>query len=234
MEKRLMKKNFQLLSLLLLCFSLNAFAVFDLMINPSLEKGAVVYKDRCVLCHNQNGDGEGLLPVSMLFLQKPDLLNSKNSDDVHSLRYIIIWGGMENKMNIFSPPWGNELTWGEIESLIIFVKYLRKHNDKAVKLLNNIFVTKVKDIKAGQLIYKNRCAICHGEAGDGEGRIAKVIKAPMPSDLTQSVLSDTELKQIIANGGSALSRSSGMPSWKTELSSAELESVIEYIKTFRK
>lgn len=229
-----MKKFFSALFLIFLCFSLNAWAVFDLMNSPSLEEGAKVYKDRCVLCHAQNGDGEGLIPASMLFLERPDLLNSKYSNDEHSLRYIIIWGGMENKMSVFSPPWGNNLTWREIESLIIFIKYLREQNDKAVKQLNNIIVTKVRDIKAGQTIYNNRCAICHGETGKGNGRIANSIKAPTPYNLTLSILSDDNLKQIITKGGAAVSRSFGMPSWEKELSAAEIESVIDYIKTFRK
>ena len=228
-----MKLFIHFISLIFLCFSLNAFAVFDFMSSPSLEEGGKVYKDRCVLCHGQSGNGEGLLPVSLLYLDKPDLLNSKYSANEHSLRYIIIWGGMENKMNIFSPPWGKTLTWSEIESLIIFIKYLREENDKAVKLLNNIIITNVRDIKAGKTIYQNRCAICHGKSGDGNGRIAQAIKAPTPYNLTQSSLPDIQLKQIISKGGKAVSRSSGMPPWESELSTAEIESVIEYIKTFR-
>ena len=228
-----MKKIICFFPLLLLFSSLEAFAVFDLMSSPSLEEGARVYKDRCVLCHSQNGNDEGLIPVSLFFLDKPNLLEPKYSIDVHSLRHIIIWGGMENKMSMFSPPWGNDLTWSEVESLVIFIMHLREKNDHAVRLLNNIIVTKKLDIKAGQLIYNKRCAICHGITGDGNGRIAKAMKAPKPKNLIQSKLSDAELKQIISKGGLSVSRSSGMPPWKNELSSIELDSVIKYIKTFR-
>lgn len=228
-----MKKINCFFSLILLFSSFEVFAVFDLMNSPSLEIGAKVYKERCVLCHSNNGKDEGLLPVSLLFLEKPNLLNPKYSKDEHSLRNIIIWGGMENKMSIFSPPWGNVLTWSEVESLIIFIAHLRKDNVQAVRLLSNIVITNKVDIKSGQQIYDKRCAICHGMAGDGNGRIAKAMKAPKPRNLNHSKLSDAQLKQIISNGGLSVSRSSGMPSWKSELSSKELDSVIKYIKTFR-
>ncbi len=110
---------------------------------------------------------------------------------------------------------------------------MREKNNHAVKLLNNIIVTKKLDIKAGQLIYNKRCSICHGTTGNGKGRIAEAMKAPKPTNLIQSKLSDVDLKQIISKGGISVSRSSGMPPWKNELSSIELDSVIKYIKTFR-
>jgi len=228
-----MKKVICFFPVLLLFISLEVFAVFDLMISFSLEEGARVYKERCVLCHSQNGGDEGLIPASLFYLEKPNLLEPKYSTDEYSLRNIIIWGGMKNKMSIFSPPWGNDLTWGEVESLIIFIMHMREKNNHAVKLLNNIIVTKKLDIKAGQLIYNKRCAICHGITGNGKGRIAEAMKAPKPINLIQSKLSDVDLKKIISKGGISVSRSSGMPPWKNELSSIELDSVIKYIKTFR-
>jgi mono/diheme cytochrome c family protein len=229
-----MKKIICLLSFLLLLTSLEAFAVFDFMTSSSLKEGARVYKERCILCHSQNGNDEGLISASLFSLEKPNLLKPKYSTDEHSLRNIIVWGGMKKKMSIVSPPWGDDLTWGEIESLVTFIMHLREKNNHAVKLLNNIVVTKKLDIKSGQLIYNKRCAICHGIKGNGNGRIAKTMKAPKPANLTQSKLSDVELKQIISKGGISVSRSPGMPAWKNELSSIELDSVIKYIKTFRK
>ena len=232
--KRSMKISYAIFSVFFMCFSSSVFAVFDLMSSPSLEEGAQVYKDRCVLCHSQNGKGDGLLPVSILNLKKPNLLDRKYSEDINSLRYIIIWGGMQNKMSIFSPPWGNELTWREIESLILFINYLREQNEQAVKLLKNSIVANEVDITAGRLIFNKRCAICHSKTGDGRGRIAKVINKPAPSDLRHSILSDASLKEIISNGGASVSRSPGMPPWKSELSPAELDSVVSYIKSLRK
>ena len=228
-----MKYTLSSLAWLMMMVSLEAAAVFDLMTSPSLEQGARVYKDRCVLCHDQSGDGNGLLPSSMLYLDKPNLLNSKYSNDKHSLRYIIVWGGMENKMRTFSPPWGNTLTWSEVESVILFIQYLREHNDLAVKLLNNVVLTSTTDIESGKIIFNRRCAICHNESGHGNGRIAKALLGPVPSDLTKSQLKDKDLKQIIRHGGKSVSRSVGMPPWESELSEAELESVVHYIKTFR-
>jgi len=229
-----MKKIICCSAFLLLFTSIEVLAVFDFMSSISLKEGARVYKERCVLCHSQNGDNDGLISSSLFNLDKPNLLEPKYSTDKQSLRNIIIWGGMKNKMRIVSPPWGNDLTWGEIESLVIFIEYMREENNQAVKLQHNIIVTQKFDIKIGQQIYDKRCAICHGVLGDGKGRIADAMKAPKPINLIKSKLSDDDLKQIISYGGISVSRSSGMPPWRGELTSIELDSVIKFIKTFRK
>jgi len=74
-----MKNSFYLFPLLLLFTSLKVYAVFDFMTSLSLEKGAKVYKERCVLCHSPNGDDEGLVSASLFFLEKPNLLEPKYS-----------------------------------------------------------------------------------------------------------------------------------------------------------
>jgi mono/diheme cytochrome c family protein len=228
-----MKKMPYLLIFLLFFLTADAVAVFDLMSSPSLQRGAQVYKERCVLCHNQNGDGEGLLPASMLFLEKPNLLDSKYSDDEHSLRYIIVWGGMENKMSTFSPPWGDTLTWAEIESVILFINYLREHNKEAVRLLSNFVLTSKPDIKAGETIFQRRCSICHGESGRGDGRIAKSLKGHVVFNLTKSRLIDRDLKKIISQGGKGVARSEGMPAWGDVLTDGEIDSLVLFLKTLR-
>lgn len=41
-----------------------------------------------------------------------------------------------------------------------------------------------QDIRHGQTIYRIYCAVCHGDAGHGDGPMSTIIKVQVP-DLTQ-------------------------------------------------
>jgi len=90
----------------------------------------------------------------------------------------------------------------------------------------------------GKTVYLERCAICHGEKGDGKGPAADLM-FPRPRDFTvgefkirttdsSSPPTDADLINTISNGmpGSA------MPAWKGILSQDEITAVAAYIKTF--
>ena len=69
-------------------------------------------------------------------------------------------------------------------------------------------------MKRAQVIYKERCASCHGDQGDGKGLGAFAIK-PRPRDYTdvewQKSVEDEELAQAIVRGGAAIGKSYMMP-----------------------
>ena len=75
--------------------------------------------------------------------------------------------------------------------------------------------------------------MCHGRYGEGNGRLAKIIRNPPPYDLTKSTAEQTYLIEIITKGGAAVNRSKHMPPWGEELTSVEIDSVVNYIMTIR-
>ncbi len=85
----------------------------------------------------------------------------------------------------------------------------------------------------GRTIYLSHCALCHGPEGKGDGRMEALIRNPPPYNLTQSTRPASYLKNIITNGGASLSRSTQMPLWKDELTSAEIEALAIYLLTLR-
>lgn len=95
----------------------------------------------------------------------------------------------------------------------------------------------VKNNKAslneGLKAYHTHCVLCHGEYGDGKGRMAKIITTPPPANLTYSRLPDDYLKKIISGGGQSMQRSPQMPPWGDEFSSTQIDSIILYIKSIR-
>ncbi len=104
--------------------------------NPTAQQGARVFQQRCELCHGSKGMGEGPLALTLKDYPDTNLLKPKYKTDTNSVREQIIFGGSRGGMHQFSPPWGNELTWAEIESAILFIDQLRKSPEVAFNLLN--------------------------------------------------------------------------------------------------
>lgn len=81
----------------------------------------------------------------------------------------------------------------------------------------------------GREVFEQRCAVCHGPQGRGDGPEAPFL-SPRPASLISagtSVKSDAELLTIIANGKSR----TAMPAWKDVLSEEQRKDVLAYIRT---
>lgn len=93
-------------------------------------------------------------------------------------------------------------------------------------------------IARGKEIYASRCAVCHGEKGDGKGPAA--VGLPLkPADLTDggmvAEMSGPYWFWRVSEGGLVepfRSKSSAMPAWKGELSREDRWAVIAYAHTF--
>ena len=90
---------------------------------------------------------------------------------------------------------------------------------------------------AGKVVYDKYCGQCHGDTGDGNGYATPRVK-PKPRDFTTGTYkfrttpngmlpTDADLRRIIEIGAPYTS----MPGWPN-LTSAEIENVIYYIKSF--
>ena len=224
-----MKTVYCAFALLFLVFTVEA----ELVINPTKNRGAAVFNERCSLCHGNLGMGDGLLPRLIDDYPNTNLRNSENRPDLETLREAIIYGGEKGLLDERMPPFGDELTWVEIESLVVFLDYYYRDSEKALQLL-----TKTKQIEKpsrtkGRALYKGRCILCHGVEGDGKGKLAKIIKTPPPFNFQYSRLPDNMIQDIVSKGGAAVGRSPKMPSFGAELSESDIDSLIMYIKGFR-
>jgi mono/diheme cytochrome c family protein len=90
----------------------------------------------------------------------------------------------------------------------------------------------------GQAPYDRWCAACHGYDGRGDGEAAAWM-LPRPRDFTRGVYqirttangelpTDADLRRIIDDGMPGTS----MPGWRSMLSTAERNALVDYIKTF--
>ena len=86
----------------------------------------------------------------------------------------------------------------------------------------------------GRKLYASYCATCHGEKGKGDGMAAKSLPAK-PADHTNGAvmnqLNDKFLLDVISKGGSAVGKSSFMPSWGGALDEKQIRDLVAFIRT---
>jgi len=198
-----------------------------------VKYGANVFQVRCALCHGTDGHGEGILSMQIKDYPNTNLLDSKHGKDLVSLRKAINFGGSIPEISDDMPPWGDELTATQLESVVMFVHLLHTKREKALTLLRNEAENIKPSMRLGRGIYQGRCTLCHGKQGEGDGKMARIIKDPPPFNLTLSRVPDNYLRKIINKGGQAVGRSPRMPPWGTDLSENEIESIIIYLKSLR-
>ena len=84
----------------------------------------------------------------------------------------------------------------------------------------------------GRTLYQAHCATCHGVAGRGDSWRARMLFL-RPGDLSSpavAALPDRYLTDLVRHGGSTFGKP-GMPSFGFVLSDAEIEAVIQYVRT---
>jgi cytochrome c6 len=79
---------------------------------------------------------------------------------------------------------------------------------------------------AGAVVYKAKCATCHGHDGSGNTPVGKSLQvADLRSDAVQSK-SDAELIQSVTDG------KGNMPGFKGNITDDEIHAVVKFVRTF--
>lgn len=118
---------------------------------PSVSGGGGLWVDNCQPCHGLTGQGDGPsaqgIPEPLPDLSDPELARQL----VPTENFDVIKNGRIEKM---MPPWGNRLSDEQIWDLAAYVWKLGASS---------------QDLSAGETIYAEQCAACHGQAGAGDG-----------------------------------------------------------------
>jgi cytochrome c oxidase cbb3-type subunit 3 len=200
---------------------------------PCVKYGAAVFQERCSLCHGTDGLGEGILSLSIAKYPNTNLTQATHAKDENSIREVIVHGASLKSVEKEMPPFGDELTLTQIDSVTQFVVLLRADLDGALKLAREASSLAPPSLRVGRAVFVGRCSACHGKEGMGDGKLSRIIKAPPPYNLTRSRVGDNYLRGIITKGGEAMGRSPKMPPWGGDLTPSEIESVMSYVKTLR-
>lgn len=171
------------------------------------QRGAIVYKTYCVLCHGNDGKGGSRMTKLHGSLQ---LEITKQSPDYYER--IIREGGAAVGRSKFMPTWGDEFSDEQINDVVAYLSLI------------------TDPVKRGEVVFRTNCILCHGVKGDGNGRAAELYDPP-PADLTRSDKNDQYKRMIITMGGAAMGRSAVMPVWGEQLEPAEIDDVVAYLRT---
>ena len=80
------------------------------------------------------------------------------------------------------------------------------------------------------------CSQCHGVNGDGKGPNVNADFATDPRNFTKKEemmkLSDADIRNVILDGGPALSKSALMPPWSKTLTPDEVAGLVKVIREF--
>lgn len=102
-------------------------------------------------------------------------------------------------------------------------------------LLGVISPASASDSKA---VFEFYCAQCHGFNGDGKGPNVTADFATDPRDFTKTAemekLTDADIKNVILDGGPALSKSALMPPWSKTLTTEEVDGLVQVLRGFCK
>jgi mono/diheme cytochrome c family protein len=100
---------------------------------------------------------------------------------------------------------------------------------EAAKLTNPV-AADATSIAAGQKLYAQQCAGCHGEAGHGDGKMGAELK-PKPSNLSDADwkhgATDGEIFTVIRDGV----KSTGMKGFNSKLTTHQLWDVVNYVRS---
>lgn len=169
-------------------------------------RGSLVYKTYCRFCHGEEGRGNER--VTSLYDRQKLMIGS---GDAAEFEKMIRKGGDALGRSKYMPPWEDELSDEQIKDIVAYLQVL------------------TNQVERGRAVYLTNCILCHGINGDGKGRAAAFYEPP-PTNLILSEATEDDMRNIISNGGRAVGKSEAMPMWSEQISSQEIEDVVQFVR----
>jgi mono/diheme cytochrome c family protein len=179
------------------------------IVDPDPAAGRSIYLEKCAPCHGETGLGDGSmagqLPVPAPALGTDVMARASSPTEWYT---IVTQGNLERRM----PPFGS-LTDRQRWDVVAYTYSLSNPTER---------------ILAGEMLYTEHCAACHGELGDGNGPEAAALAVPATNFTDQEMmagLSGEQLFQAISEG-----TGSDMPAFGDRLTEQERWTLAAYLR----
>jgi mono/diheme cytochrome c family protein len=200
---------------------------------PATANPAEAYKNLCLRCHGEKGDGHG--PIAWYLdpyprdLTKAGFLNSKSLDRLSD--------SVKNGVPGTSmPAWGRTLKDDQVQGVLQYVfATFTKEPRKDLKPYNvpekNPVATNAESVKRGEETFVKRCAGCHGRKADGKGPNSVDI-LPRPRNLRNSAFVDSVTDRRLFESILYGIQGTAMPSWVDYgLSQNDVGDLVNFIRS---
>ncbi len=173
---------------------------------PAVVGGRAGWGETCLPCHGPTGQGDG--PTAQE-IEGP-LPDFSDPEFARQLVPVENFETIKNgRLETLMPPWGDELSDAEIWNKAAYVWSLSTTPEK---------------LAAGQTVYLEQCAACHGEggAGDGPEAAAEMVAFANLEAMVERSQADLHANFVTSSGDHA----------EFDLSDEELWDTLDYIRTF--
>ena len=216
-----------------------------------VESGREVYYKNCFFCHGDLLDGKGQYALGF----SPQPANFQDVGTIAQLQEAYLFWRISTggpglpkegtPWNSAMPVWHEMLdenqVWQVITFLYDYVGQVPRMWDPEISKMVTGMKTKIAARHKQQMgadVYVQRCQVCHGEQGAGDG-VAADLMYPKPRDFTLALFkyktspgtelpTDDDLFNTIKHGLNG----TGMPAWGSLLSDKQIRSLIPVIKGF--
>ena len=186
---------------------------------PVFLPGAAIFAAKCATCHQANGQGTD---------QYPPLAGNAavNAADPSTIVGIIV-NGRSGPLSVGGktyngtmPTWKGQLSNPDIAAVATYIRSSWGNNAPGVSEQQVAAAGTSVSTAVGQSIYAQKCVVCHRANGAGGG--------PFPAlagNAHVNAADPSAMLSTIKNGRGI------MPSWKGQLSNADIAAVASYVRT---
>lgn len=179
-----------------------------------LVAGAQHYRTYCGLCHGD--EGEGYAADNANALANQDFLVSVTDE---FLTVNIAEGHPGTPMAPYAQRRGGPLTDEQVAQLVAFIRSWQEEPDAELRP-----VSEDASADEGREVYAQRCAECHGDAGEG----VNAVSLNNPQFLASA--SDAQIRYAIAHGR----RGTPMPAFEGDLADETIDNLTALIRSWQR
>jgi cbb3-type cytochrome oxidase cytochrome c subunit len=200
----------------------------------NINAGKAIFVSNCAFCHGYAGNGDGpdaagLLPAPPSFAETSTYTSWVPGDYFWRVNDSLPMRAMPQWHTWFTPE-QVRLVAGYVKNMLIFPDPANEPKDPEIpKRAESLTMPPDISIMRGRQVYLQRCWMCHGDAGQGEGPDGAHL-APIPANFTEpdpKKFPDSEWYWKVSYGiGNA-----AMPQWHLLLSEEDRWAAIKYIKS---